>query len=731
MRILGVWAACVVLAGCSGYSHYRDGSALLADERFEDAIVELREAVRSEPSNVEYRIALRRANERAAARIQRAGDQYLIKGELEAAAREYSRLQLLENGYSLAKPGLDAVAQARFTRATVAEAKGLVEKERQSEALALLESVAKDSPGWAQAQTLLREIKARGRDGRKAVESRLSEVLRRTVTVDFRDAPIRGVFDVLARASGVNFVFDRDVPNDLKTTLVLRETTIGDALNLALLTTQLDYRLIGHNLVMVFPNTKSKLAEYEPVSVRAFHLNNTDARTIAATLKTLLRTRDIVVDEKQNLILMRESPEMLRLAQQVIEVQDQPEGEVMLEVEILEVKRSKLTDLGVQYPDKITLSPISALSGAALTLADLKSITPATTAVTTPSVTVAANQNVSDINLLANPRIRTRSREKAKIQVGQRVPNITTTATSTGFVAESIQYVDVGLKLEVEPVVTSDGEVSMKLALEVSNIVSQVQTKTGTIAYEIGTRNATSALRMRDGENQVLGGLISDEDRSSSNRVPVLGAIPLLGRLFGLSHDDAQKTEIVLSITPHLVRPVGRAMESSANIESGTESNIRFSVTDSPIEMSESSLAGSIPSNSRNSGANDWRAPDECVVNQPCVLSYSNASVAEDLQHGEVRLSFDPAVLEFGRVEGVLEVRSERPGLPAGPSGTGIVSLQLKPGVSGAAAGSVTLLPRRAALSTSVVVMAGAPVLEIADMGADAAPMKALKIKVK
>lgn len=186
-----------------------------------------------------------------------------------------------------------------------------------------------------------------------------------------------------------------------------------------------------------------------------------------------------------------------------------------------------------------------------------------------------AKKEDSDANLLANPRIRVRNHEKAKILIGERVPNITTTSTSTGFVSESINYIDVGLTLNVEPTIYLDNDVGIKVSLEVSNIVNQIKTQSGTTAYEIGTRTASTVLRLRDGENQVLAGLINDEDRRSGVKVPGLGELPILGRLFGSAANDNLKTEIVLSITPHLIRNIQRPDAAQSEFRTGTESSFR------------------------------------------------------------------------------------------------------------------------------------------------------------
>jgi general secretion pathway protein D len=141
-----------------------------------------------------------------------------------------------------------------------------------------------------------------------------------------------------------------------------------------------------------------------------------------------------------------------------------------------------------------------------------------------------------------------------------------------------VSYLDVGLKLEVEPLVYLDDEVGIKVGLEVSNISKTVQSATSnTLTYQIGTRNATTVLRLRDGETQVLAGLISDEDRRTANRVPGLGDLPVLGRLFSSTSDTLNKTEIMLLITPHLMRQIARPGVSSVEFSAGTEASTGLS----------------------------------------------------------------------------------------------------------------------------------------------------------
>jgi general secretion pathway protein D len=185
----------------------------------------------------------------------------------------------------------------------------------------------------------------------------------------------------------------------------------------------------------------------------------------------------------------------------------------------------------------------------------------------------------TDANILASPRIRARNKEKARILIGDRVPIITNSVTPIqsggGVVTGSVQYQDVGLKLEFEPQVYNQQEVGIRIALEVSSIVKEISGPNGSLAYQIGTRNANTVVRLFDGETQILGGLISSGDRNTASKIPGLGQLPIAGRLFSNNNGNDNKTEIVLSITPRILRAPATLDPSVRNVFSGTEGNMR------------------------------------------------------------------------------------------------------------------------------------------------------------
>jgi len=285
--------------------------------------------------------------------------------------------------------------------------------------------------------------------------------------------------------------------------------------------------------------------------------------------------------------VMRDTPDAVRMAEKLVASVDVAEPEVMLELEVLEISRSRVQDLGIQYPSTATLTASAlgaattgASTAAGLVLSDLSHQNSHTIGFSpTPSVTLNAMKQAGQVNTLASPRIRARNKEKAKILIGQREPVITNSVTPTAagapVVTGSVQYLDVGLTLEVQPTIYLDTDVAVKISLEVSSILKQVTTASGTIAYEIGTRNANTLLRLKDGETQILAGLIQDTDTRNFSSIPGLGDIPILGHLFGEHHLDREKSEIVLSITPRIIRMQPRAASDTTEFWYGSESRTR------------------------------------------------------------------------------------------------------------------------------------------------------------
>ncbi len=584
-------AACALAAACATDSLVTDTRALMNEGRADEALDRLEKATRESPENHLWRSEYFRQREFAVAQWLVQAETLRLAAQFEAAEGLYRRVLKHDAVNARAKQGLAQIEADRRHRALIADADKLFKAEKYRDARDVLAPVLAENPAQREARQLQRLIEEK--TTKPALASlQLKSSVTKPISLELKDVPLRTMFDVIARAANLNFLFDKDVRTDLKTTIVVRDAQVEDVIRLILATNQLEQKVLNETTALIYPNTPQKLREYQDLVVRSFYIANADVKQTANLIRTILKTRDIFIDEKLNLLVMKDTPNAIRLAEKLIAASDLAEPEVMLEVEVLEIGYNRLLELGARFPSSAAVSvagggTAATTSGTAgttsagtpgvLTLPELRSRDASLVRLTftDPLFLFTLRQTDGRTNLLANPRIRVKNREKAKIHIGDRVPVITTTSAAVGgFVSQSVSYLDVGLKLEVEPLIYLEDEVGIKVGLEVSSITNTIQPSGGgTLVYQIGTRNTTTVLRLRDGETQILAGLISDEDRRTASRVPGIGEFPVLGRLFSSTSDSISKTEIVLLITPRLMRTLARPDAGSAEFAAGTEAS--------------------------------------------------------------------------------------------------------------------------------------------------------------
>lgn len=562
-----------MVSGCAGQLALRDGANLVAADQVEAGLAVYQNALLQDSSNARLRVAYVQTLERAMQSYLERAEKLYQEGRWIDAEMLFQRALGLSPRNERARAGLAAIERDGRHAALVAEGAAELRKGNLESARMKLSNVLSEDPKNPEARALLATLESK--DEASAKESVLAANFRKPISIDFKDAQLKQVFEAVASSSGMNFLFDKDIKLDQKTSIMLKNSTIEAALYYILMTNQLDHQVMDTNTLLIYPNNAGKQKEYQQLVVKKFPLLNANAKAIAETLKTLMKPRDLVIDEKLNMLIMRDSPDAIRLAGKLIALQDVAQPEVMLELEVLEVSRTRLQELGIAFPGSLTLVPLATSTGGTLKLSDLRNLNSDNIGATVDPLKLNARAVDSDAGLLANPRIRVLDREKARVVIGNRVPTITTAITATGIISESVSYIDVGLKLDVEPTIFLDNDVAIRVGLEVSNVVDQQKTTNGTTTYTIGTRSATTVLRLKDGENQVLAGLINDEDRRAANKLPGLGDLPLIGRLFGSNLTNANKTEIVLSITPRLIRNNRRQDAALVEFLSGTETSAR------------------------------------------------------------------------------------------------------------------------------------------------------------
>ena len=565
----------LLLGGCAEQRIRSDAETAMTAGDYERALTLLDDGLRRYPDSSLLRSEQLQARSASIARMTSNAGALRAAGKLDKAQSELARAQALEPQNRRIETLLRDLDVERRQQASLAQAEQLVAKKQPDAALRVISEALRDNPRHSGLLDLKSRLELEQRQ-RLVQASQQSLAETRTVSLDFRDASLRTVLDVVSRNSGINFIFDRDIKPDARVTVYLRQARVEDALDLITSTNQLAKKVVDSQTIVIYPNTAEKQREYQEQIVRVFYLVSGDAKGSATFLKSMLKIRDPFVDERTNMLSLRESQENIQLAERLIALYDTADPEVVLEVEVIEISATRLTDLGIKFPDAVslTLLPPSGVSG--LTLGNLRGLGRDRVGVGVGDFLLNLKREVGDFTTLANPQIRVRSKEKARILIGDKIPVVTATTGVGGFVSDSVNYLDVGLKLDVEPSIYPDDEVAIKIALEVSTLGTAVKTASGTLAYQIGTRNASTVLRLRDGETQLLAGLISRDDRTNSSRVPGVGDLPVLGRLFSSQADNSQRTELVLSITPRIVRNIRRPDISETELWVGTEAAPRL-----------------------------------------------------------------------------------------------------------------------------------------------------------
>lgn len=566
----------------------QEATDLIEHGQYEAGLARIEEGLREEPRDTGLHLLLNSGRAKAITALLTAGDTDRARRDFPSARVAYGRVLAIEPNNRRAQDALRQLDYLRSQDEKLELARGDLRRgdiygaDRQVKQILELDP---KNDGALELQGSIRLVQSRNVIAYPQLRTRME----RPVTLEFRDANLKTIFEVLSQVAGLNFIFDKDLRPDMKATIFVRDVRIEDAVELLLQQNQLHQKVVNENTVLIYPDTPQKLKDYQELVMRTFYLTSVDATTALNMIKTMLKTRDVFVDERLNTLTMRDTEDAVRMAEKLLQSQDQSDPEVVLEVEVMEVATQRILDLGLQWPS--TFGLVNSDGSAVTLLNQLKGINSGRISIS-PSPQAKINAQDNDINTLASPVIRVSNRQQARIHIGQRVPIISATSvpsTQGPVITESVTYLDVGLKLEVQPTVYLNNEVAIKISLEVSNATPLEPTRQGTIPVQVDTRNAQTTLRLHDGETQILAGLVRNDHGATGNKIPGLGDIPGLGRLFGSNKDTVGKSELVLSITPRIVRNLPYQSPSDMEFPTGTETSMR-------IQAPERGVATSIPS---------------------------------------------------------------------------------------------------------------------------------------
>ncbi|MBI3621930.1 MAG: hypothetical protein HY208_07080 [Nitrospirae bacterium] len=571
--------AALMVAGCLANRETRLADQLGAAGNWDGAVVLYEQAVKGSPDDPALRRQLDQARLKAATIHYERGRTLLKDHQIEPALDEFKRAIAYDPAKPEHRAAFDEAVQARQADVSVAAGRQLMKAGRLDEALAEFESALEKNPSLVDAQQAVMQLTERKRTANSAEGLALSS--KEPITIKFQGARLKEVFELLSKSYGINILFDRDVRDD-PVTVFLKDASFPQAVNLILATNNLFMKRINEKTILIAPKTKAKANQYEDLQIRTFYMSVVPAKEMVNLLRTMLDTRRVFVNNDLNAIVMRDSTDKLDLAAKIIAANDRAVAEVMFDVEVIEVDRTKLLTYGWQLVPSNTVSggigpPGATAPGGTMTLNQLTKLTNSNVFLTLPTVVVDLIKQDSDAQTLVNPRLRVLNGGTAKINVGDKVPILLSTSSSNSGTATTVggttvttstEYKDTGIKVSIEPIIYLNNDVRMKLSLDVTTLGDLVpETK----QFKFGNRTAETTLNVHDGETVVIGGLIGDQDRTSANKIPVLGDLPFLGKLFSHTQQQKVKTDLIMTITPHVVRRLEPPGDDLLAFWSGTE----------------------------------------------------------------------------------------------------------------------------------------------------------------
>ena len=326
--------------------------------------------------------------------------------------------------------------------------------------------------------------------------------------------------------------------------------------------------------------------------MQTFYLTDADAKVAVNLLRTILNTRQVFVNEKLNALVVRETPEKIELARKVLEANDRSVGEVEIDLEVLEVDRTAAQNLGLDFSPR-TLS-VTLNFPQNIPVSGFVSVIQrgSTVSITSPTLILNLVKNDSTTKVLANPTVRILDRQKARLLIGQRRPFLISSIssvpvghrrhgygrrrrrTTTGAVTTTqtnVEYRDLGLKMTLTPTVHLDGEVTVEINFEISAVGPAIADVPGAnLLPPVNTRNLDTFIKVRNGETRLLGGLYQEDASVANSKMPFLSEIPLLGRLFMSPNEQRSRTDVLISLTPRIVKTMNRPDADIESFTSGT-----------------------------------------------------------------------------------------------------------------------------------------------------------------
>lgn len=537
----------LLLIGCAtGRASFRKAERLHSEEKYQEAVEYYVKAASRSPEEARFRLKLVEAT------IEASNHYYRLA--LRHIEEKKEQLALLELDKALEYNPANNLAKAEKRRLLK-----IVEQER--------------GPAEKTAIEELKDKTALGRlpDG-KAKEELLSMRFDKEVELD-------KILKALGKVAEVDILFDPNFKNS-KLAIALENITFKQALDRICLMKELFYKNLDPKTILIIPDTEGKRKIYDEQIIKNFFLSNLDAEECAKMITRVAKVKNISADPVHNSITVRETPEKVALVEKLIRFYDKRKAEVMIQVEILEVNKDRLREYGIEL-SKYQISQGLTTVGDATTVKGNRFyyLNASDFNFTIPSVLYKLLESDSDSKTMARPHVRGIDGTKVEIKIGDKVPVARTTfmAYATGGVEQqpitSYDLQDVGIEIVMVPRIHHDAEITMDLEFKLTFIITA---GTSSMPPTIGNRSVKTTIRLKDGETGIMAGLLRDAERNSLKGFPGISRIPILKDIFSANSRQVTQTDIILSITPHILRMPDIEEEDLLPILSGTEENVRL-----------------------------------------------------------------------------------------------------------------------------------------------------------
>lgn len=489
-----------------------------------------------------------------------------------------------------------------------------------------------------------------------------------SIELRFRQqASLRSIFQALGKSAGINIIFDEQF-RDITYSIDLTDRTFEEAVRILCLATKNFFSIIDEQTIMIVPDQPAKRIQYELTAVKTFYLSNILAADIQGILAQLLRSQYkapvIMIDKNLNSVTIRDAPAILELAEKILRVWDKPKGEVVIDVEIMEASRIKLRQLGLDIdPLAVGIAYQSAEGGGGQSLGGLDFSRANNFQVTLPSAFFDFLESDSDTKIIAQPRLRGLDGEEITYIVGDEVPIPRTTfqpIATGGFGQQpltSFDYKKVGIDITITPKIHLEGDVTLEVDIKIKSL--------GGTGYAdlpiITTKEVKNVIRLKDGETSLLAGLLKDEERKTMRGIAGIKNLPIIGRLFSSTDQTIQQTEVILTITPYIIRPFKISKQDTEPIwvnlystpSSASAGNVRIPVNSLlDAEMNRARMLQERQQVSSQTGTNVINLnPRNFEVPQNREFRISvNLRSQEEIYNMSLNLSFDSSVLNLKQV---------------------------------------------------------------------------------